>query len=221
VRWAPGPRFALQFSPLYLGLGVGVSLTLTGLVMVWSSRVGKIRRREHLMNQLEWTGNERVLDVGCGRGLFLIAAAKRLKRGRATGIDIWRSEDLSGNRAEATLANARAEGVADRVQVETADMRHLPYPPETFDLVLSSVAIHNLELSTDRDLAITEIARVLKPGGFCLIDDVRHYGQYRDVFVANRCHLVRRLDNRVVSLFWILLTWGSLRPGTLLVRKAT
>jgi arsenite methyltransferase len=221
VRWAPGAGFALQFSPLYLGLWAGLSLTLTGMLMVWSSRVGKLRRRDQLLNQLTWTGDEQVLDVGCGRGLLLIGAAKRLTAGRAIGVDIWRSEDLSGNAAEATLANARAEGVADRVQVDTADMRHLPYSDRSFDLVLSSAAIHNLDASADRDLAIQEIARVLKPGGVSLIDDIRHFAQYRDVFAANHCPLVRRLDQRMVSLFWTLLTWGSLRPGTLLVRKAT
>jgi cyclopropane fatty-acyl-phospholipid synthase-like methyltransferase len=42
-------------------------------------------------------GDETVLDVGYGRGLHLIGAAKRLTTGKAPGVDIWQAEDLSGN----------------------------------------------------------------------------------------------------------------------------
>src|SRR4029077_19478974 len=99
------------------GLGAGASLTATGLWMIYSSKVGKVRARERLLDRVAWTGGEQVLDVGCGRGLMLIGAAKRLTTGTATGIDVWQTEDLSGNKPEATLENARREGVADRAEV--------------------------------------------------------------------------------------------------------
>ncbi len=105
---------------------------------------------------------ERVLDVGCGLGLMLIGAARRLTTGKATGIDIWQVEDLSGNRAEATLENARREGVADRVEVQTADMRKMPFPDASFDVVLCTQV---LEHSTDPAQAVRELARVTAPGG--------------------------------------------------------
>src|SRR5262245_3161343 len=92
--------------PLYLapmGLAAGLSLTLTGAWMVYVSKVGKVRARERLLSRVAWRGDEAVLDVGCGRGLMLVGAAKRLTTGKATGIDIWQTEDLSGNRPEATL----------------------------------------------------------------------------------------------------------------------
>ncbi len=219
LTWTLGGS-VIRFPLVPLGLGPGVALTVTGLSMIWSSRVGKVRRREALLEQLAWKGDEQVLDVGCGRGLFLIGAAKRLTGGLATGIDIWRTEDLSGNRPEATLANAQAEGVAARVRVETADMRKLPFPPGTFDVVLSSAAIHNLDDAADRDLTIQEIARVLKPGGFGLVDDIRHSQQYRKAFAAHGCRLVRRLDQPLASICWTVLTWGALQPATLLVQKA-
>lgn len=150
---------------------------------------------------------------------MLIGAAKHLTTGRATGVDIWRAEDLSANSSEATLANARIEGVADRVDVETADMRKLPFADATIDLVVSCAAIHNLDAEQDRATAIGEIARVLKPGGRALIDDIRHFNQYRDEFAARGCRLVARLDNRIASAFWTAISFGSLRPGTLLVQK--
>src|ERR1044072_2479014 len=95
--------------------------------MIYDSKIGKVRDREKLLDRIAWKGDERVLDVGCGRGLLLIGAAKRLTTGSAVGIDLWQAEDLSGNRPEATLENAKIEGVADRVEVRTADMRDIPF----------------------------------------------------------------------------------------------
>jgi ubiquinone/menaquinone biosynthesis C-methylase UbiE len=156
-----------------------------------------------------------VLDVGCGRGLLLVGAAKRLRSGHATGIDLWRAEDLAGNRPEATLENARREGVAERVSVKTGDMRKLPFEDGTFDVVVSRAAVHNLPSAEDRATAIAEVARVLKPGGQAVIEDVRHIGHYLVAFERAGCAPVERIGSRAVAWLTTLLTLGSLRPGTL------
>jgi arsenite methyltransferase len=178
----PVPGIRLVFPLAGMGFGCGIGFTLMGIWMIWESKVGKVRNRERLLQRIEWTGQEQVLDVGCGRGLMLIGAAMRLTAGKATGIDIWQSEDLSGNRAEATLENARHAGVADRVELQTVDMRKMPFASDTFDVVVSRAAIHNLYKARDRAQAIAEIARVLKPGGQALIEDIRHHQQYTAVF---------------------------------------
>ncbi len=202
-----------------LAFGPGLACTFTGLAMIWNSRVGKVRHRDRMLEALTWSGSERVVDVGCGRGLMLIGAAKHLTSGRATGVDVWRAEDLSSNSREATLANALVEGVQDRVDVETADMRELPFPDASIDVVVSCSAIHNLEAAEDRAIAIGEIARVLRPEGRALIDDIRHFNEYRQAFATHGCELVARLDNRLTSAFWTIVSFGSLRPATLLVQK--
>jgi SAM-dependent methyltransferase len=210
----------LVFPLATMGAWTGAGCLAMGAWMVWSSRVGKVRERERLLDALPWTGGERVLDVGCGRGLMLVGAARRLTSGRAVGVDIWQAEDLSGNRPEATLENARLEGVADRIEVKTADMRKLPFDAASFDVVLSSKAIHNVYDEAGRGEAIREIARVLKPGGCVLIDDIRHGSEYAAELKRSGCGEVRRLDSRIGSALLAALTFGSLRAATLLARKS-
>jgi ubiquinone/menaquinone biosynthesis C-methylase UbiE len=204
----------------HIGLLMAIGLTFTGAWMVWESKVGKLRGRERFLGHIAWTGRENVLDVGCGRGLLLIGAARRLTSGRATGIDIWQTEDLSGNRPEATLENARREDVEARVDIRTADMRDMPFADGAFDVVVSRAAIHNLYAASDRAKAIREVARVLKPGGHALIEDIRHGREYVAVFAQSGCGDIRQVGSKVVALLTTLVTFGSLRPVTLLVRKA-
>ena len=170
------------------------------------------RARTHISTRSTGTDDERVLDVGCGLGLFLIGAAKRLSTGRAVGIDKWQQEDLSGNNAAGTLRNAMIEGVADKVEVHTGDARKLPFPDASFDVVLSSMALHNIYNAGERQTAVREIARVLAPGGRVLIVDVRHTSKYaatlRDAGLTDA-----RCVQGVFSYLLTLITFGSVRWG--------
>jgi arsenite methyltransferase len=171
---SPGTAQALASLLVLIGLG----FFITAGTMVWSSRVGKLKLRDRILDGFSWRGDETVLDVGCGRGLLLIGAAKRLKTGKATGVDIWQSEDLSGNSLESALRNAKSEGVSDRIKIESADARKLPFGASSFDMVFSSLAIHNIESGPERAKALREIARVLKPGGRVAIFDIFHTSEY-------------------------------------------
>ena len=163
---------------LICGLAAGCCFLFAAGLMVWSSKVGKLLFREELIDSLALHGNETILDIGCGRGLLLNGAARRLTTGKAIGVDVWQSQDQSGNRPEVTLANARAEGVATHVEIRTADMRTLPLPDETVDVVVSNIAIHNIPNRQGRDEAIREIARVVKTGGRVALVDLRAVDEY-------------------------------------------
>jgi SAM-dependent methyltransferase len=218
--WDKESSFALLGLPL---ISSGLACGAMAVWMICSSKYGKVREREAYLDLLEWRGDERVLDVGCGRGLFLIGAAKRLTTGRAVGIDIWQAEDLSGNQPAAPLHNAVIEGVAERVEVQTADARKLPFDDASFDVVLSSAALHNIYNAGERQTAVREIARVLKVGGRVLIVDVRHLSQYartlRDAGFDGDQDAARSVQSAVSYLLKIL-TFGAVQVGYVIGSKA-
>ncbi|WP_347352616.1 methyltransferase domain-containing protein [Intrasporangium sp.] len=194
-------RYGIEapYVPAALGAGALVCLVLAGLSRFWvwalvglvllaqtvvflnTTLRGKLRIWEAELDRLALRGDERLLDLGCGRGAVLIAAAQRLPRGRAEGVDLWRSRDQSGNDPETTRHNAVAAGVADRVELHTADLAALPFPDDTFDVVTSALAIHNIPDAAQREQAVREAVRVLRPGGRLAVADISHTGDYATV----------------------------------------
>ncbi len=176
---SPLPWLATLF--FYWGLLGGLACLATSGLMIWSSKLGKYSERERLLDLLQLKGDETVLDVGCGRGLVLNGAARRLTTGRAVGLDLWQAEDQTGNSAATTLANAKVEGVAAKVEVKSGDMRKMPFPDRTFDAVVSSLAIHNVFGFSGRSKAVQEIDRVTKPGGRVALLDFQRTDEYATV----------------------------------------
>ena len=160
---------------------ISLSLFAGTALLVWGGTVGRLRQREKLLDRLTWRGGERILDAGCGRGLLLNAAAKRLTTGLAVGVDLWRSQDQSGNCPGAALANSRAEGVDRRVRIVTGDVRDPPFATDSFDIVVSSLVIHNIPGSSGRRQALEGIVRVLRPGGQLLLVDIFHTKDYVEI----------------------------------------
>ncbi len=181
---------ALSVTQLWLGEGRHAMVRVAALsvgalwqfliagIYVYFTRAGKFAVWADLLDRLELKGDERLLDIGCGRGAVLLMAAQRLPRGRAVGIDVWSTTDQSGNAEQVTRRNADLEGVAERVELHTADMRQLPFDDGSFDVVVSSLAIHNVPGAGERARALREAARVLKKGGKLAIADVRHTRAY-------------------------------------------
>ncbi len=192
-------------------LGIGaVWLFLNAGTFIYTTRAGKFAVWAELLDGLNLQGDERLLDIGCGRGAVLLMAAQRLPRGRAVGVDLWSTKDQSGNAEQVTRQNAALEGVAERVELHTADMRQLPFDDGSFDVVVSSLAIHNIWGAGERGRALREAARVLKKGGKLVIADVRYTRVYASELEA--CGL-KITDRRSLGVrFWYAFgPWAATR----------
>jgi ubiquinone/menaquinone biosynthesis C-methylase UbiE len=98
----------------------------------------------------------RVLDVACGRGAVLFAAAEAIgSAGLVTGID------LAHGMVEATRSEILQRGLS-QVTVQVMDAEHLEFPDATFDAVTCGFALFFLP---SLDTALTEFRRVLRSGG--------------------------------------------------------
>jgi SAM-dependent methyltransferase len=178
---------------------------------LYTTRRGKFEVWREILDRLALGGNERILDLGCGRGAVLTAVAARLTTGSVTGVDIWSKKDQSGNAKEATLRNAEVEGVRDRVRLETGDMRALTFADDSFDVIVSSLAIHNISGAAERAKAIAEAFRVLKPGGRLVIADIRSTARYASTL--NRLGALRVQRRGLGWRFW----YGNPLAATTLV----
>ena len=176
VRWTLSGDLGLAYTLQIFGF----SLVIAASLAFASSRFGKLHARDRILARLKLRGDETVLDVGCGHGLLLIAAAKLLPCGRAVGIDLWSQWEQADNSREATLRNAALEGVEDRVSVHDGDMCKLPFGDRSFDAALAHFAIHNVHGRGRRREAIREIVRTLKQGGQVAISDIFSLNLYAD-----------------------------------------
>jgi arsenite methyltransferase len=191
-----------------LGMGSsGVVFLFGAASYLYTTRVGKFRAWDGLLEDLRLEGSERLLDLGCGRGAVLLMAAQRLPRGKAIGIDLWQAQDQSGNAAAATQRNAEREGVASRVELETGDMQRLPFADASFEVVVSSLALHNIPDATGRAEAVREAARVLRPGGRMVLADFRCTKEYASTLVEARLADVSR--RRLGPGFWYGGPWAA------------
>lgn len=189
--------------PLWgISLALGIYLLIMAVGMLDYSLRGKLRIRNRLLRSLQWSGHERVLDIGCGRGLLLVGAAQRLTDGKATGVDRWAPGAVSGNGSEAALRNAELVGVADRVEVCDGDARKLPFPDAIFDVALSNFVLHELDTPAERAQTLSEITRTLKPGGRLALVDFIFTGEAERALRAQGMQGVRREP----AVGWIAFT---------------
>ena len=106
---------------------------------------------------------ETVLDLGSGGGIDVILSAKRVgETGLAFGLD------MTDEMLALARANAEEAGIRNAVFLKGV-IEEIPLPADSVDVVISNCVIN---LSTDKPAVLTEIARVLKPGGRIGISDV-------------------------------------------------
>lgn len=135
---------------------------------------------DFLLSKVNWPQVSAVLDIGCGYGHQLIRMGEHVKSdGKLVGLD----------KMDACIAHAIETAKEDhRYTFMTGDLsQRLPFADDTFDLVFSKDV---LECITDKASLLSEIHRVLKPGGQIVI---AHYDFDTQVFDGSNKALVRKI----------------------------
>ena len=112
--------------------------------------------RQRIIELAELRGDEDVVDVGCGTGLTMLRIAEQHPGCRGCGID------LSAKMIEVARNDAAQRGLL--VDLRVGSITDLPYLDQSFDLVLTNIMFHHLDIAEKRK-AVAEIARVLKTSG--------------------------------------------------------
>ncbi len=107
--------------------------------------------------------NDKVLDVGCGQGIFLARIVKTYEVD-GVGVDISKNSIRSAKQWESS-----------RLRFRVADATKLPFPDKSFNYVLSFDLLEHIQ---DQSKALSEMVRVLKPGGSLLIHTINQNQDY-------------------------------------------
>ena len=125
---------------------------------------------EHLIKHLDWDGEGKLLDIGCGAAALTVHCAKAFPKAQITAMDYW---GVEWNYAkEQCEKNAKIEGVADHIAFQKGDAAKLDFPDETFDAVVSNFVFHEVRTAKDKRDVVKEALRVLKKGGVFSFQDM-------------------------------------------------
>ena len=115
---------------------------------------------DQLVQHYDLKAGDRVLDVGCGKGFLLYDLTQAMPGLQVTGLDVSRY----------AIDNAKEEV---RPHLVEGHANHLPFPDQTFDLVVSINTLHNLQCF-DLDRALREMERVSKRHKYLVVESYRN-----------------------------------------------
>lgn len=203
--WMPNPVFymagglftltvalaALSFAVFHitvLGVLFVAAAVLLLVLLCWITWIrrqyafggGGMMERVHqvILSHLDFGGQGRLLDVGCGSGALSIRAALTWQSVQVVGMDYWGA--AYGYGQAMCEKNAASEGVAARCSFQHGDANKLDFPDESFDAVVSNYVYHNIT-GADKRALVMETLRVLKKGGVFAINDEMKPRMYGDL----------------------------------------
>ncbi len=200
---------ALAF--LFLGLSIVLPVLIIGAVIFFlpfvyfayarhrfSPRGGNLQARiqDLVIDYLDWDGEGKALDIGCGNAPLTVSIAKKYPNAEITGIDYWGGAwEFSRGVCE---TNAEIEGISDRVTFERASASALPFDDEAFDVAVSNLVFHEIRSSRDKTDVIKEALRVVRKGGKFVFQDLflwkRVYGEVDDLLETIRSWGIERVE---------------------------
>jgi ubiquinone/menaquinone biosynthesis C-methylase UbiE len=137
-----------------------------------------------------------VLDAGSGHGFLSSLVASKYTDAFITGADSFEDGSLLDSSLEKAVRNAEILGFRDRVKFLKADLRDLPVNDCSFDLVVTSLVYHNIR--KEKEKALKEITRVLRPGGYLIFGDIFTEGvadALKPLEYVNRFRIKRQEDS--------------------------
>jgi len=136
-----------------------------GLYDLWATR-NLEEIHDALIELASLGGNEKVLDVGCGTGILTSRLAEKLREGAVCGIDV--------SRQMIRISKKRARKKHREISYDIGSALNLPHANGKFDVVLTCLLLHLLD-SSEKELALGEIYRVLKPEGRYISAEFEEY----------------------------------------------
>jgi ubiquinone/menaquinone biosynthesis C-methylase UbiE len=182
--------FGINYISSIIYLVLFCPFIITGLLMILSSKIFKIKNRNIIITKMKLTGSEKILDIGCGRGLYTIGFAEKITNGTVYGIDIWNAEDISMNSETAVMENIKKSNTREKIILKTEDMRGMSFDNDFFDIIVASFSIHNLNKIDEVKKALIEIIRVLKNNGSLIIIDFKYINVYKNIILDNNLQLI-------------------------------
>jgi len=148
-------------------------MAMEGPIATWYAKITQKDVRRHKLEAQRWAQKiapgSRVLEIAPGPGYFCIELAK-LGQYRITGLDISQSF------VEIARKNASAAGI--QAEFRQGDAANMPFESESFDFLFCQAAFKNFSRPVK---AVSEMYRVLRPGGLAIILDLRKDASEEDI----------------------------------------
>ena len=151
----------------------------------FSPRGGNLQERIQnlILEYLQWEGEGKAIDIGCGDASLTIKLATRYPHAAITGIDSWGPSWKYS--LDTCRRNVEFAGLSNQIKFEKASAARIPFQDESYDLAVSNLTFHEVREARDKRKVLKEALRVVKKGGKFIFQDLflwrSIYGDIKDL----------------------------------------